>query len=246
MSGTPPEVAVGAVDEPAAAGADPPGGRNRTPLAVAGLILLVAALVTWIVAFSPVLGAKTVTVRGTRHLTAAQVRAVAAIRRGSPLVRLDTAAVARRVDSLPDVAAATVRTDYPSSVIITITERTAVGYLDSGGRYLLVDRTGAQYRFVASRPHALPRFAVASGADAKATGRAMATVAAALTPKLLARVTSIEAFDPTAITLLLTDQRVVRWGSADRSADKARILPVLLAQPGTRFDLTDPDQVVAR
>lgn len=241
-----PLLPAGVADEQPADGGGPGGNRNRALIAGATVALLVAALATWIVAFSPLLGAKTVTVLGTHNLTVANVRAAAAIKHGTPLVRLDAALVARRVESLPDVAAASVRTTYPSTVIISVTERTAVGYLASGTRYVLVDRTGDQYRTVPAEPHALPLFVVPHGANAKAAGRAVATVAAALTPALLARVASVQAFDPTAITLLLDDRRVVRWGSAERSVDKARILPILLTQPGTQFDLTDPDQVVTR
>jgi cell division protein FtsQ len=74
----------------------------------------------------------------------------------------------------------------------------------------------------------------------------VATVAADLPPSLLAPIASIQALDPQAITLVLSDDRVVRWGSVDRSADKARILPVLLAQPGQQYDVTDPDQPFVR
>ena len=220
------------------------GGRERRPIVVAIVVVLVAVLTTWIVAFSPVLGVETVRVRGTHILSAAQVLTAARIKHGSPLVRLDTAALGRRVESLPEIASATVRTAYPSSVIITVSERAAVGYVAAGPAYVLVDKTGDQFRTVLTTPRALPLFALPSGAMAKAAGRAVATVAASLTPKLLAGVASVQAFDPTAITLLLSDRRVVRWGSAGRSADKARILPILLTQPGTQFDVTDPDQVV--
>jgi cell division protein FtsQ len=236
-------VGVGSVDDES--GGDERGvGRDRGLIIVAGLAVLVLAAATWIVAFSPMLGANGVTVRGTRQLTIAQVRDAAAIKHGSPLVRLDTAAVRRRVESLPMVASAAVRTDYPSTVVITVTERVAVGYVRFGSRYLLVDKTGAQYQTVASEPRSLPLFVVPGGPDAQATGRAVATMAASLTRELRAHVTSVQAFDPTSITLLLADQRVVRWGSADRSADKARILPFLLRQPGSTFDVTDPEQVV--
>lgn len=235
--------AVGGESEDGSEG-DERGARNRRLVAVGAVVVLVASAMTWVVAFSPLLGAKSVRVLGTHTITVAQVRAAAAIKRGSPLVRLDTGAVARRVESLPSVASATVRTAFPSSVIITVTERVAVGFVSSGDSWVLVDRTGDQYRRVAIRPRSLPLFVVPAGANAKAAGQAVATVAAALTPALLARVVSVQAFDPTAVTLLLADRRVVRWGSADRSADKARILPVLLSQPGTRFDVTDPDQVV--
>lgn len=222
------------------------GGRKPTLILAAIAAALVVALLIWVVAFSPLLGAKSVVVRGTQTVSAVRVRAVAAIGHGSPLIRLDTAAVARRVEALPEVASATVRTSYPSTVTITVVERVAVGYLESAGRYVLVDKTGDQFRTVSTRPRALPLFGVPSGPQAKATGQAIASVAASLTTPLLARIASVQAFDPTAITLLLTDHRIVRWGSAQRSADKARILPALLAQPGSQFDLTDPDQPFAR
>lgn len=229
---------------------DGPDGRRRVPNRVliisAGVAVLLAALLTWLVAFSPVLGVHEVTVRGTHTLTAAQVRAAAAIRAGTPLVRLDTADVRRRVTALPDVASATVSVSYPQTVVIAIVERRPVGFLAVGTRYVLVDKTGDQYRTVTSAPRALPRFTVPEGPPARATGEALAAVAASLDPRLRSRVASIEGFDPTAITLLLTDQRVVRWGSADRSADKARILPTLLTQPGSTFDVSNPDLVVAR
>ena len=245
MSTTLPRVPTEVAEEP------PPGEgyvgvRHRALIVVSLVVGLVAAVATWVVAFSPVLGANTVIVRGAHHLTAARVIAAAGIDKGTPLVRLDTGAVTRRVEAMRDVADATVRSDYPSSVIITITERTAVGYVVSGKRYVLVDKTGDQFRSLPTRPSELPQFVIPGGAVVRATGRAVAVVAAALTPKLLAKVASIQAFDPTAITLLLDDRRVVRWGSAERSAGKARILPVLLKQPGTTFDLTNPDQVVTR
>lgn len=221
-------------------------GRGRLLIAVAVVVVLVAAIAIWIVAFTPVLGAKTVTVRGTHHLSVARVREAAAIKHGAPLLRLDTGLVARRVEALPDVATATVRTDYPTTVIITVVERTAVGYLTVGGEYIVVDKTGEQFRTVTKKPKALPLFVIPPGAGAKAAGRAVAIVANSLSAAVLAKVASVQAFDPSAITLLLHDHRVVRWGSADRSADKARILPTLLAQPGSQFDLTNPDQVVTR
>ena len=79
---------------------------RRSARRVTAVVLLVGVVVvgTWVVAFSPVLGAKRVLVRGAHVLSAAQVRAAAAIRHGAPLARLDTGAVAGRVDALPDVA----------------------------------------------------------------------------------------------------------------------------------------------
>jgi cell division protein FtsQ len=135
---------------------------------------------------------------------------------------------------------------YPGTVLISVVERVGVGYLPHGTTFVLVDRTGDQFRTVAARPRGLPLFEVPSGPAATATARAVADVAAALPDSIRRRLASIQAFDPGSITLLLTDSRVVRWGSDDRNVDKARILPALLNQPGTQFDITDPDQVIAR
>jgi cell division protein FtsQ len=161
-------------------------------------------------------------------------------------VRLDTGAVAGRVEALPDVASARVEVSYPSTVVITIRERVAVGYLSAGDSAVLVDETGNQFRKVSAVPRALPRFDLPTGVQAIPTGQAVATVAGSLTPALLAKLTSVTATSPLSITLLLTDGRAVRWGSAERSADKARVLSALLSRPGTSYDVSDPDVVVAR
>jgi cell division protein FtsQ len=220
---------------------------GRTVAWIAAAVALVCLLAAWLVAFSPVLGVRTVTVRGTHLLSADAVRAAAAVHRGSPLIRLDTAAVAHRVEHLPEVGAVSVRVSYPGTVVITVAERVAVGYLPAtGGRFVLVDRGGAQFRTVAARPAGLPLFDVPSGSQAVGTGRAVADVAAALSPTIRHRLASIQALDPGSVTLVLTDGRVVRWGSDDRNADKARVLAALLTQPGTQFDISDPDLPVAR
>jgi cell division protein FtsQ len=220
--------------------------RRRTALVIVAGTVLVAVLATWLVAFSSVFGVHTVTVRGTSVLTAAQVRAAAALSDGTPLVRVDTIAVARRVEKLAEVASAQVSTSFPTTVVITVTERRPVGYVRVSGRTLLVDRTGDQYRSVRTVPAGLPKFVVPAGADARTTGGAVATVAAALPAALRRKVRSIQALDPNAITLVLTGDRVVRWGTAKRSPDKARLLPALLKHHTRQVDLSDPDQPFTR
>jgi cell division protein FtsQ len=220
--------------------------RSARRVVVVAFVVAVLAVGTWVVAFSSVLGAKRVLVHGTHQISVARVRAAGAVPHGAPLVRLDSGAVAARVEALPGVASARVEVSYPSTVVITIRERVAVGYLTAGGSAVLVDETGKQFRTVSTVPHALPRFDLPSGAQAAPTGQAVATVAGSLTPALLAKLKSVTATGPLSITLLLTDGRTVRWGSSERSADKARVLPALLTRPGTSFDVSDPDVVVAR
>ncbi len=48
------------------------------------------------------------------------------------------------------------------------------------------------------------------------------------------------------IALQLRNGRTVRWGSADGSADKARVLAVLLGQTASFYDVSVPGQPVIR
>jgi cell division protein FtsQ len=223
------------------------GIAHRKLILATTAVVLVAAIGVWLVAFSSVFGVGTIEVRGTHTVSADQVRSVARIADGTPLVRLDTDAIRTRVEALPDVASAQVTTSFPSTVTITVTERVALGVVQSSaGGFMLVDRTGDQFRHVAVRPRHLPLFVVPDGTDSRTTGGAVATVAAALPARVRARIESIQALDPQAITLLMHNGRVVRWGGADRSTLKARILPALLAQQGSQIDVTDPTQPFLR
>lgn len=223
-----------------------PPRRRRTALLVVALVAVLAVVATWLIAFSPVFGVRTITVRGNHLLTAAQVRTAAHLSHGTPLVRVDTAAITKRVEQLPEVASAQVSTSFPSTVVITVDERTPVGYLRKGNGAVLVDRTGDQYRTVRKPEKGLPRFVVAPGAAGRATGAAVAEVAAALPAALRREVVSITALSPTSITLLLTQGRVVQWGSSADSAQKALLLPVLLRRHPAQVDLTNPAQPFTR
>ena len=227
-------------DEPAT-----PQHRRRLRLVIiAGVVVVLAAVLTWVVAFSSLFGVRSVQVRGAHTLTNAQVEAAAHVRHGTALIRLDTAAVTRRVEALAGVATAQVSTSFPSTVVVTITERMPVGYLRSDGRVLLVDRSGDAYRSVSTAPSTLPKLVVPTGAAARSARAAVAQVGAALPVSLRPDVQSIDALDPSAITLVLTKGRIVQWGSASGNAAKGRILPVLLAhaKDDTQFDVVDPQR----
>lgn len=209
-------------------------------------LTVVALAATWLVAFSSVFGVRSVIVRGTQLLSAHQVEDAARISHGTPLLRLNEAAVTRRIEQLPEVGSAEVTTSFPSTVTITITERVPVGYLKQGNGFVLVDHTGEQYRTTGTRPAKLPLFVVPSGADARSSGGALAIVAAALPARIRAKTASIQALNPQAITLVLKDGRVVQWGSADRSTEKARVLVALLPHAAAQLDVSNPDQPFTR
>lgn len=220
--------------------------RRRTIIIVAAATVVIALLATWLVAFSSVFGVRNVEVRGVHVLTADRVRAAADISDGTPLVRLDTSAITARVEKLPEVASAQVSTSFPSTVVVMVEERIAVGYTLRNDHAVLVDNTGAAYRTVTQPPAGLPHFVLPTGDQQQPTAAAVAAVATTLPRAVTRQVRSIDALNPTRITLVLSSNRLVQWGSADQTALKARLLPALLRRPVGYVDLTNPSQPFTR
>ncbi|MCW2605203.1 MAG: peptidase, partial [Pseudonocardiales bacterium] len=100
----------------------PPAGYGDHPRrspwwrgALAAIAVIALALgIGWVVAVSPVLGVRQISVRGESLLTEAQIRAAAGIVDGTPLVRLDRGAVRARLAALPEVESVLVSVSYPS------------------------------------------------------------------------------------------------------------------------------------
>ena len=97
----------------------------------------------WFLANSSLFALRYVTVEGTSRLTVAQVLDAAHVQQGSSLVRLDTGAIARRVDALAPVRRALVTRNWPHGLVIRVTERTpAAVAIGPGGDVLLDDLPG--------------------------------------------------------------------------------------------------------
>ncbi len=82
----------------------------------------------------------------------------------------------------------------------------------------------------------------APGPGDASTGAALTSVTA-LPSALLAEVASVAAPTPESVTLTLRDGRTVIWGDAADGQTKAEVLPALLRQPGTRYDISTPTAV---
>jgi cell division protein FtsQ len=237
---------------PAPPGAPAPPRRSRWRRALWGLgaAALVAAM-GWLVGFSPVLGVRDVDVRGESMLNEQQVRAAAGIDSGTPLVRLGTGRIEDRVGALPEVASVRVSVSYPSTVIIEIAERVAVGYRMEGRQALLVDAANTAFRAVEEAPAGLPRLPSPppagewSAADAAAAA-ACAEVAASLPEPLRIQVGEVGARSENSVELTLADGRTVIWGGSVRNEQKAALLGPLLGRDGTVFDISADGVVVVR
>ncbi|OLT22292.1 hypothetical protein BJF78_07910 [Pseudonocardia sp. CNS-139] len=173
------------------------------------------------------------------------VLAAAAVPERTPLVAVDTGAVAERVGALPAVASVDVSRTWPHTVTVVVAERVPVATLDTPDGPALVDASGAART---ARPSARP--ARTGGArHLPATRPRLAAVAgarrgcpAAVRPEVESvRATVAVPGAPAQVTIGLRGGREVRWGTPERAAEKGAVLVALLTQPGHVYDVTSPD-----
>ncbi|MEO6084739.1 MAG: FtsQ-type POTRA domain-containing protein [Umezawaea sp.] len=206
---------------------------------VALLVLLSIVGLVVGVFFTPLLGVTDVDVRGAKELTVEQVRAKAAIRPGSPIVRVDVHGIADRVRALPRVETVEVSRILPGTVRLTIVERSPVAFVKSTDGVHLVDATAVDYATVAMPPMGLPELLLP--VDAKPALKAAVGVLTQLPEKLRTEVLTIAAQTGADVKLSLAAGREVRWGSLNDTPRKAAVLEVLLTRDGTVFDVSSPE-----
>jgi len=217
------------------------------PWAAAGLVLLVIALGAWVVYGTSLLGVKQVQITGLGVLTPTEVLEAAAVPTGTPLARVDPAAVRARIAALPAVARVEVTRDWPAILIIDVVERTAAAAVPEGTAFLLTDATGVAYLTVDRVPSGLPVVKLPGRPDpADPTTRAALAVLGALTPKLRGQMVALVADAPTRVRLELRNHRVVVWGDATDNETKAVVASTLLDKPGKEIDVSAPDVVTVR
>lgn len=213
-------------------------------LLVALVLTLLVAGGVWLVYFSSVLAVSGVQVHGTSVLSPSAVRRAAAVPTGTPLATVDLGSIGARLRRLPAVRSVDVSRAWPSSVRVDVVERRAVAVVEPaspGGRLQGIDASGVLFRSYPVRPRHLPVIRSEPGAGSAALAEA-ATVAGSLPPALADRVSYVRVRTVDRITLQLRGGHSVLWGSASASADKARVLTVLLAQKASSYDVSVPGQ----
>lgn len=236
-------------------------GRLGALIAAATAVPLLAGWLLWGTSLA---GVRQVRVTGTAILTAEQVRDAAAVVEQTPLLRVDTGAVAARVGSLPPVAAVQVRRDWPDTVVVEVRERTAVaavpvvgaagGAGPAGGGacepqqkcFLLLDATGVGFLTLPQEPADLPMVVLAEPGPDQPDTRAALSVLAALTPQLRAELTALTVTGPASIQLTLASDRTVLWGQPVDNQDKARVATALLEREGEVIDVSALEVVSVR
>ncbi|WP_329789688.1 FtsQ-type POTRA domain-containing protein [Lentzea sp. DG1S-22] len=208
---------------------------------VALLTLVSVIALVYCVFFTPLLGVSQVQVRGNSVLTEEEVRDIAAIEPGSPLVRLDLQGIHDRVAAIPRVAAVEVERQLPGTVRLLLTERSPVGSVKMPDGFHLVDSTGKDYAIVPAAAPGVPELVLTLPSSSDPATRAVVGVLNELPEKLRPDVVSVSATTGADVRLTLTGDRVVKWGSSELTPRKAAVLLVLLSKPGTTYDVSSPD-----
>jgi cell division protein FtsQ len=187
---------------------------------------------------------------GTRVLTPRQVEAVAAVPVGAPLLSVDTDAIEARLrKELPRIDAVEVVRSWPHGIGLNVTERQPVLLMEKGGKFTEVDKNGVRYATVPAAPRGVPRLDLAPAASPAlrrfGPGRLLreAVRVRGELPEHIARdtrVVRVTSYD--SVTLELSGDRTVLWGSSEHGAAKARVLTALMkaAPKAGHFDVSAP------
>ncbi|WP_188037296.1 cell division protein FtsQ/DivIB, partial [Actinotalea sp. JY-7885] len=226
--------------------------RRRIAL-VAGSVAVLAGL-AWLLLVSPVLALDLGQVRVEGQGTVVDASAVAAVvepHDGTPLPRLDTVALRREILDVPGVRAAEVTREWPHGLLVTVVSREpVVAVPQAEGGVALLDVEGVQVGRSDAAPDGLPVVQVPLDDPGARALTAVLTVLQQLPPELAAEIATVEADSQDTVRFTLRDGAAVAWGSADRTALKARVLQTLrTAEPSrsaSHFDVSAPELPITR
>lgn len=204
--------------------------RVRRTVALAAVTVLVLGAVA--ATRSPLLDVDAVSVNGSRHSGEAATLDAAGIAPGRPMTSVDLAAAEARLEQMPWVAAAEVSRQWPGTVRIRVTERSAVAVAGQGIGALLVDRHGRllgpasgdeELPTVVDDPRARP------GGELPPARRAVVALLADLPASLRSEVAQ-GMVTPDGLGLVLQDGIRVRLGDRTRLRAKSDAVELLLAE----------------
>jgi cell division septal protein FtsQ len=230
------------------------GLKRLRVLAVVGALVSIAMAALFVL-HSPLLSVKNLTVRGNVHETVGQLEAAAGIRVGStPMVDVDPAEAAHRMEAIAWVATARVARHWPWSVEVSIAEPTPVAAVSGPhGATELVDASG---RILGDAAGYLPARPLLAGvATARGPGRKLPgslapalAVAASLPASLAPEIAQVVPLAAGRVDLVTTSGATVVLGLPVDLSKKWVSLATLMANGDLkgvkRVDLTVADMPV--
>jgi cell division septal protein FtsQ len=225
----------------------------RRRLVVGGVALGVVALLVggWFLVHTALFSARSVTVTGNVHETAAQVVAQAGLASQPPLLDVNAGAAGARLEQLPWVRTATVHVSWPDGVHIAVTEETARFTASTAtGKWELLSNDGRVLGESASRPPGLLLLTVPEppgqpGSVLSTKDAPGLRVASSLPASFVGQVTRVTVEPAGWVQLALTTPIVVDMGTtAELTAkyeDVSSILAGATLHNGDVIDVSVPD-----
>lgn len=207
---------------------------------LAGALLLLATGL-WLVELSPVLVTQSVRVQGVPAGEVSTIARRAGVPLGTPLAKVDTLAIARRVIATPTLAEVTVRRSWPSTIVISVRMRVPVlAVKDPQGQLQVVDSQGDVYAIVSAPPQGVPLVNTVENPPSKESMSAAISVLQALSSGQRAAVTDVAVLGENMVTFKLGPVSVV-WGGASEPELKVKVMTALLKQKGVgTIDVSAP------
>ena len=227
--------------------------RART----AAIVVLVVALATWALLFSPLLGLqpRRISVAGSDgSVSDKQVRDVLAPYTGDSLLRLDTGRLSTQVsDKLVRVRQAQVTRSWPRGLRVQLTMRVPVATVQGADGYQVLDNEAVVLERVPEAPSGLVTIMPdktdgASGSQTISAKQvaAVTQVVGSLTPQTLAQVVSGSATEAGQVTLTMSNGASVVWGDTQDNELKARVLATLMTTSASIYDVSSPHRPTTR
>ena len=107
-----------------------PGMSTGAKLIIVFSVVVVLSVSAFFIYQSNIFSVTTIRITGTVHLSESQIESIAAIPEGSTLLRVDTGGIAQRLEDDPWIASARVEREFPSTLVLTIEERTPVAVVE--------------------------------------------------------------------------------------------------------------------
>lgn len=200
-------------------------------------------LLVLVAIFSPILSLRVVTVEGTSRVDANAVREAVEQQLGTPLALIDYGRIDAALRGFPVIRSYTTKTIPPGTIVVHVTEREpVVSIASAAGDFLYVDAAGITVARSAERLAGVPLVTESGTTFPNPAFDAAVEVLLSMPETLRGQIDTIRAKTRDDVWLTMAGvTQAVKWGSADDSLTKVRLLGVLQATfgatPGT-FDVS--------
>jgi cell division protein FtsQ len=225
--------------------------RRRITWLSVGAAFAAMIVAVGVAVFSPALALKTIRIEGAERISADELTAAVDDQLGTPLALLDLGRVKEELAAFPLIRSFVTEAVPPNTLVIRITERQPIAATTSGAVFQLLDPAGVVVGETATRVDELPLIDLGGQGTDGVAFTSVAQVLLAVPADLRASIDSVAATSKDDVTLVLRGVgQKVAWGSAEGSAQKARVLAELIrqtdpAQAG-EFDVSAPSIAVFR